>query len=117
MERSEISHDPSLARSTLLRNGGPSSGSRSADSLVVLTGSNRTCPPTEEGRQPTSLRLFTASLIAAATFGAAGSAAAQSGFVPVPPEGAEWCRNAEVSLFNRAEKRPFRCATDLSRIA
>jgi hypothetical protein len=57
-------------------------------------------------------QLFATALIGAATFGVGTDAVAQSGFVPVPAEGVEWCRNAETFLFNRAEKRPFRCATD-----
>jgi hypothetical protein len=38
--------------------------------------------------------------------------AAQPGFVPNPIEGAKWCQHAEAFLFNRAQKRAFKCATD-----
>lgn len=51
-------------------------------------------------------------LAAALTLAWTPGAASDSGYIPSPPEGANWCKYAETYLVNRAEHRPYRCSTD-----
>lgn len=59
-----------------------------------------------------AIRSWLAIGVAGISLLAPAHAGAPPGYIPSPPEGANWCKYAEAFLWNRAANRPFRCATD-----